>query len=69
MEDFVFGDISVALGGCRGEDAVAFAERLECFRFGSLVDGLVRVEGRVVFREGGCDLGEVGFLVGFAGAG
>ena len=44
MEDFVFGDISVALGGCRGEDAVAFAERLECFRFGSLVDGLVRVE-------------------------
>ena len=69
MEDFVFGDVGVALGGCRGEDAVAFAKRLERFRFGVLVDGFVRVEGRVVLREGGCDLGEVGFLVGFAGAG
>ena len=57
MEDFVFGDVGVAFGGCRGEDAVAFVERLERFRFGSLVDGFDRVEGRVVFREGGCDLG------------
>ena len=56
-----------AVGGSRGEDAAAFAERLERFRFGLLVDGFVRVEGRVVLREGGCDLGVVGFLVGFAG--
>ena len=31
MEDFFFGDVGVALGGCRGEDAVAFVERLERF--------------------------------------
>ena len=32
-----------------------------------LVDGFVRVEGRVVLRESGCDLGVVGFFVGFTG--
>ena len=55
-------DVGVAFGGCQREDAVALAERFDCLCFGSWFD----VHGRVERCEGGCDLGVVGFLVGFA---
>jgi hypothetical protein len=49
VEDFVFGDIGIALGGCREEDkeedAVAFASVLRAFALARWSMGLLAKRG------------------------